>query len=106
MIGQKISAKYPSHFILYTSNILDPIFIKKLTFPNTEKIISDKNFFLLIAKTIRATTKETARSTRLICKSSAGSEKNIIFLRTSPKICESVFVLIFTSLLSHKNKRL
>lgn len=57
----------------------DPMFIKKLKFPRTEKTTHERNLFLVTAKIIIAMIKEKPKRFKLTFKSKAGSEKNIHF---------------------------
>ena len=71
-----------NHFKPYESNINDPIFTKKLKFPSTKKMTSDKNFFLVMARIMIAMAKDIPKRLRLSFRSKAGSEKNILFFTT------------------------
>jgi len=77
--------KYWNHFKLYESNMKDPIFTRKLKFPKTEKIISDKNLFLVIAQITSAIKNDSPKKVRLTLKSKLGSENIFLFSQLPAK---------------------
>lgn len=84
MSGQARREKYPSHLILYETNILDPILSKKDKFPNIEKTTTAKSFRFAVAKTMREIINDAANRKNVICRSIVELPKNNILFFTTP----------------------